>query len=387
MPTNHTRIQRSQEAALQRKMTVHQSETAAAAHAETAPSAGVMNLQRSIGNRALGSLIGSKMTIQTKMTVGPVGDVYEQEADRMGKMVADHISTQPAGGGAADSVQRNEAPEMEGEEIATKPIAGMVQRSEAPEMEGEEIATKPIAGMVQRSEAPEMEGEEIATKPIAGMVQRSEAPEMEGEEIATKPIAGMVQRSEAPEMEGEEIATKPIAGMVQRSEAPEMEGEEIATKPIAGMVQRSEAPEMEGEEVATKPIAGMVQRSEAPEMEGEEIATKPISGMVQRQAMPRAADGFDASADVETEINSMKGGGQRMDGAIQAKMESAFGADFSNVNIHTGSKASQVSESLGAEAFATGNDIFFREGNYNPDSHKGQELLGHELTHVLQQGS
>uniref|UniRef100_A0A4Y8PQS6 eCIS core domain-containing protein n=2 Tax=Paenibacillus athensensis TaxID=1967502 RepID=A0A4Y8PQS6_9BACL len=181
----------------------------------------------------------------------------------------------------------------------------------------------------------------------------------------------MVQR-EAME---DEIATKPIAGMVQR-EAME---DEIATKPIAGMVQR-EAME---DEIATKPIAGMVQR-EAME---DEIATKPISGMVQRQAMPRSEDGFDASAGVESEINSMKGGGQKMDGAIQAKMESAFGADFSNVNIHTGSKASEVSESLGAEAFATGNDIFFREGNYNPDSHKGQELLGHELTHVLQQGS
>lgn len=63
-------------------------------------------------------------------------------------------------------------------------------------------------------------------------------------------------------------------------------------------------------------------------------------------------------------------------------MEKAFGQDFSQVNIHTNSqKASEVN----ALAFTQGNDIHFAPGQYNPYSTEGQNLIGHELTHVLQQ--
>jgi hypothetical protein len=66
---------------------------------------------------------------------------------------------------------------------------------------------------------------------------------------------------------------------------------------------------------------------------------------------------------------------------VQTQMESALGSDFSDVNIHVGSKAPEV----GALAYAQGNDIHFAPGQYNPDSAAGQQLLGHELTHVVQQ--
>jgi hypothetical protein len=66
-------------------------------------------------------------------------------------------------------------------------------------------------------------------------------------------------------------------------------------------------------------------------------------------------------------------------------MEAAFDSDFSNVNIHADADADQLNQSIGAEAFATCDDIFFGDGQYNPDSRQGQELLGLELTHVVQQ--
>jgi hypothetical protein len=40
---------------------------------------------------------------------------------------------------------------------------------------------------------------------------------------------------------------------------------------------------------------------------------------------------------------------------------------------------------LNARAFTTGQDIFFRQGEYSPNSSQGKELLAHELTHVVQQ--
>lgn len=72
----------------------------------------------------------------------------------------------------------------------------------------------------------------------------------------------------------------------------------------------------------------------------------------------------------------------KMPHLVQRKMESSFGEDFSDVNIHANSSQSK---DLNAHAFAKGNDIHFATGMYNPESQKGQELLGHELTHVVQQ--
>ena len=44
-----------------------------------------------------------------------------------------------------------------------------------------------------------------------------------------------------------------------------------------------------------------------------------------------------------------------------------------------------MNQSLSAKAFTTGSDIYFRQGEYNPGSSGGRELLAHELTHVVQQ--
>lgn len=67
---------------------------------------------------------------------------------------------------------------------------------------------------------------------------------------------------------------------------------------------------------------------------------------------------------------------------VQAKMENSFGEDFSDVSIH---KNSSQSKDLNAHAFTQGSNIHFAPGQYNPESQKGQELIGHELTHVVQQ--
>lgn len=88
---------------------------------------------------------------------------------------------------------------------------------------------------------------------------------------------------------------------------------------------------------------------------------------------------------VESELNSSKGGGNGMDANTKQEMEAGFGADFSNVNIHTDSKAVQMSEQLGAQAFTHDNDVYFNKGKYNPDSKEGKHLLAHELTHTIQQ--
>ncbi|MBI9052315.1 MAG: DUF4157 domain-containing protein [Bacteroidales bacterium] len=68
--------------------------------------------------------------------------------------------------------------------------------------------------------------------------------------------------------------------------------------------------------------------------------------------------------------------------SVRSKMENSFGADFSGVNIH---QNSEQASNIGALAYTQGNDIAFAPGEYQPETTKGQELLGHELTHVVQQ--
>ncbi|MCA9979577.1 MAG: DUF4157 domain-containing protein, partial [Anaerolineales bacterium] len=89
--------------------------------------------------------------------------------------------------------------------------------------------------------------------------------------------------------------------------------------------------------------------------------------------------------DLAQRIQRQQGGGQQLPSDVRGQMESGFDTDFEDVRVHTNGEANQLSRSLGAAAFTTDNDIFFREGHYNPQSGDGQKLLAHELTHVVQQ--
>ena len=92
-------------------------------------------------------------------------------------------------------------------------------------------------------------------------------------------------------------------------------------------------------------------------------------------------------ADFESSLNSAKSGGSPLDSSFRAKIEPEMGADFSKVKVHTDSNADQLSKSIQAKAFTTGNDVFFSKGSYDTNSKQGQELLTHELTHTVQQGA
>ncbi|MEQ9486994.1 eCIS core domain-containing protein [Coleofasciculus sp. F4-SAH-05] len=163
---------------------------------------------------------------------------------------------------------------------------------------------------------------------------------------------------------------------VQRQEMPEEE-EELQAKPLAESIQRQEMPEEE-EELQAKPLAESIQRQEMPEEE-EELQMKPL---LQRQS---SGGGMAATPELEESIQRAKGSGQPLSENIRQPMEQAFGADFSGVKVHTDTQSDQLNQSIQAKAFTTGENIFFKQGEYNPGSKGGQELLAHELTHVVQQ--
>ena len=89
---------------------------------------------------------------------------------------------------------------------------------------------------------------------------------------------------------------------------------------------------------------------------------------------------------VNEKIKSTSGGGINMDSDTNSIMSAGFGADFSNVKIHTDAEAVNLNRELNANAFTAGRDIYFNAGKYAPGTASGRHLLMHELTHTLQQG-
>ena len=150
--------------------------------------------------------------------------------------------------------------------------------------------------------------------------------------------------------------------------------EQEADRVARQVVQRIHAP------VSNSSTQGeSVQRKE----DEDELQRKPIAP-IQRKYM---SAGGKVSSDLESEINRARGGGQVLAPEMRLKMGEAMGADFSGVRVHTDGRADTLNCSVGARAFTTGQDLFFKKGEYNPGSRDGQELIAHELTHVVQQGN
>ncbi len=77
--------------------------------------------------------------------------------------------------------------------------------------------------------------------------------------------------------------------------------------------------------------------------------------------------------------------GQPLDSGTRAFFEPRFGHDFSQVRVHTDARAAESARSVNALAYTVGRDVVFGREGYRPGSESGRRLVGHELTHVVQQ--
>jgi hypothetical protein len=157
-------------------------------------------------------------------------------------------------------------------------------------------------------------------------------------------------------------------------------------------VQRQEEPAEES--VQMQPLAAsitpLVQREASLEEEPEEqVQPKTIQPEEQQEPLQTKASvqragqegGFQADPSIESRLASQKGGGSPLSDEVRSFMEPRFGADFSQVRVHTDSNAVQMNQALGAQAFTHGSDIYYAAGKSPGIS----DLTAHELTHVVQQ--
>ena len=107
---------------------------------------------------------------------------------------------------------------------------------------------------------------------------------------------------------------------------------------------------------------------------------------IQARPSPQASGGASSTNDdLAGRLYRSKGSGSVLSDGVQAFFEPRLMHDFSQVRVHNDSESARMNHELGAQAFAHDLDIYFGVGRYDPQSPKGQRLLAHELTHVVQQ--
>ncbi|MHC5852958.1 eCIS core domain-containing protein [Nostoc sp.] len=254
----------------------------------------VLQLARGMGGQTAANTT-EKPLMQAKLTIGSVGDKYEQEADRTAQLV--------------------------------------VQRMNAP--------SQPDRSQVIGREA--MPEAELQKKPEISTIQRQEMPKEKEEE----------QQAEV-KQETDSLQLQKKCGGCEKKEEDNL----AQMKPETGTFPQEELPKDEEKEELTMQLLAEHQPAEG---------------------------GMAATPKLETSIQQKRGKGQPLSDKLREPMEQAFGKDFSGVRVHADAQSDQINRSIQARAFTTGQDIFFRQGEYASGSKQGQELLAHELTHVVQQ--
>jgi hypothetical protein len=107
---------------------------------------------------------------------------------------------------------------------------------------------------------------------------------------------------------------------------------------------------------------------------GHSVQTKELTGHT-----PRAGPG------VESSPARLRGTGEPLRASTRAFFESRFGHDFGDVRVHTDTRAARSAETLSADAYTSGRNIYFAAGKYAPENKEGKRLLAHELVHTIQQ--
>ncbi len=184
---------------------------------------------------------------------------------------------------------------------------------------------------------------------------------------------------------GQQVGNAQVARMLaQRSADPNLQREAEEEDVLQASRDSSLQREAEEEDVLQASRDSSLQR----EAEEEEVLQASRDSSLQRRSdgedSPEVGlEGGPVSSETAARIQTKRGGGSPLGDGVRTSMESQFNADFSDVRVHTDGESAKLNQRLGATAFTTGSDIFFGANGNAGD----QQLLGHELTHVVQQRS
>jgi hypothetical protein len=260
------------------------------------------------------------------------------------------------------------------------------------------VAVQPKLAVNQPGDQHEAEADSAAERVVNGSSPTGTSASGNPASVQLKPIAQTVtpyiQRKEAPgqmgqlDIEGTEDKMGSIEheGIIQRKEedsAQLKEDENVQRKEENEPVQKMEDEGSEPE-TAEEPDT---EEAEAPDEGGgdEDVQMKEEEDAVQTKRFDQTPTA--PSNDLGSQLKNTKGQGSALPSDVKSEMESGFGADFSNIRVHTGTKAADMNQYLRAKAFTNKGDIYFNQGKFDSASREGKTLLAHELTHTIQQGA
>ena len=208
------------------------------------------------------------------------------------------------------------------------------------------------------------------------------------ESIATE-LSGMPTGERAPALlalqqtHGNRYVQRVVAGIQaklkvgQPGDIYEVEADRVADAvmrmPEPGVQRRAEEEDLIQIEPIAEQITPLVQR-QVEEEEEEILQTKEAPGQTP-----------DVIPNIESGIQSLRGGGQPLPESVRAFFEPRFGYDFSGVRVHSDSRAAESARAVNAMAYTVGHDLVFGAGQFAPETSEGKHLMAHELTHVVQQ--
>lgn len=335
--------------------------------------------------------------VQAKLNIGKSNDKYEVEADKVADRVVsnkDNKSNEPFFA-ASPALQNKTATENKLENKADN-----VQKKVTSESHKAPVESKlkivhnnrtnsdsffKASPIVEKKRTDEIRKKDTAEKEIQKQTvteNPTSAPQLKVEK----------KESEQPKIEAKNKNEKAIGSksFIQTKKEEDIQKKRVTEKLDLSQNKvdavKAEKPKANESNYIVKPVIQKKKEEEIQAKEEDELQAKEDEKEVQMSSSS-AVNPSDENSNLEGKLNSSKGSGSPLSGKVKTDMESGIGADFSNVRIHTDARAVQMNQQLGAQAFATGNNIYFNEGKYNPNSQEGKHLLAHELTHTVQQGA
>ncbi len=227
----------------------------------------------------------------------------------------------------------------------------------------------------------EQEADRMADK-VTGM----QAPVIK-EEKSDRPRAGIQKK----EKEQDKIQRAPADDKIrkkpddklQKAPAPEKEVQRAPSAPTDEKIQKKPEEKLQKAPAPEKEVQRAPADEKLQKKPDDQLQKAPVpEEKVQRDG---AAPAPAVSGDAHSAISS-KSGGEPLSSDVRSYMEPRFGADFSNVRVHSDAQSASLSNQLSARAFTHENHIYFSRGQYAPGTSEGRHLLAHELTHTVQQG-
>ena len=142
--------------------------------------------------------------------------------------------------------------------------------------------------------------------------------------------------------------------------------------------------EREADEIA-RDIVGSIHTSAYGGASASNVPSPLPPGRISRDATPGAA-ALPVPAALAAELEAGRSGGSPLPATLRVPLERTVGRPLDHLRVHTDQRANALNDALDARAFATGSDLFFRSGEFQPNSPAGQKLIAHEVAHTLQGG-